>query len=205
MVSFSLGKKCWSSVTHSTPMKPAPTTRMVAPFSFRPLMKLNLQRHAAKATLTLASRPGRLQPRGSSRMCRRRPSKNRSSRCGQEPAGSVTASVSILPQAVPNPHALDKPSGRASSWMVGNHRDSPHLGKQGLHAGARPEGAGHPTCGRDRNCSRRRSGSSRSRWFPQVRELILDVCVFPLAFLVFPVPEHHLQLWPGGYSPLNSR
>ena len=52
MVSFSLGKKCWSSVTHSTPMKPAPTTRMVAPFSFRPLMKLNLQSHATVSTLS---------------------------------------------------------------------------------------------------------------------------------------------------------
>ena len=34
-VIFSLGKKCCSSVTHSTPMKPAPQTRTVAPFLFR--------------------------------------------------------------------------------------------------------------------------------------------------------------------------
>ena len=42
IVNFTRGKKCWISVAHSTPMKPAPTTNTVAPFSFRLFRKLNL-------------------------------------------------------------------------------------------------------------------------------------------------------------------
>ena len=42
MVNFTRGKKCWISVAHSTPMKPAPTTNTVAPLSFRLFRKLNL-------------------------------------------------------------------------------------------------------------------------------------------------------------------
>ena len=42
MVSFTRGKKCWISVAHSTPMKPAPTTNTVADLSCKLFRKLNL-------------------------------------------------------------------------------------------------------------------------------------------------------------------
>mmetsp|Transcript_50974 Transcript_50974/g.70048 ORF Transcript_50974/g.70048 Transcript_50974/m.70048 type:complete len:200 (+) Transcript_50974:332-931(+) len=78
IVIFRSGKKCSSSVAHSTPMKPAPTMRRVAFFLFSSLILWY-----------------------SSITWRRRPSMKRSSMCAQ----SLTL--------------------RASSWTVGNQRDSP--------------------------------------------------------------------------------